>query len=59
MKIAELIKQVLEKKLNQGISISCDIRVVERYLKIAWKLIKGAKKNEHKGNNGENQRGHS
>ena len=34
---------LLEKKLNQGISISCDIRVVERYLKIAWDIIKRRK----------------
>ena len=39
------IIKILETKLNQGISFSCDIRVVERYLKIALDLIKGRKKN--------------
>ena len=51
----EKIIKILEGKLNQGISFSCDIRLVERYLKLAWKMIKGAKKDEHKGNNGEHR----
>jgi len=40
MKTIEIIKQILEKKLNQGVSISCDIRVVERYIKMAWDIIR-------------------
>jgi len=40
MKLIEICKEILEKKLNQGISISCDIRVVERYLKMAWDIIR-------------------
>lgn len=43
MKPIEIIKEILEKKLNQGISISCDIRVVERYLKMAWDIIRRKK----------------
>lgn len=53
----EKIIKILEGKLNQGISFSCDVRLVERYLKLAWKLIKGAKKDEHKRNNNGNSNG--
>lgn len=48
MSLKKTIKQILIAKLNKGISFSCDIRVVERYLKLAFDYIKRSKKNENR-----------